>query len=485
MEKIVLIVSVIVFGFVSVASAEQVCFEKIYTYDPRPGETWDCVGVPHSLILVNSSCTVSNPRGDSCSASYTVCCDSITLKSYVPGSMMIELSQDVSMGDYVQKVTEAFDNLKNNVSPPPCLPGFSSSGGGVYSFSIPSVAASGTLGKVDIETYVIAEDSCMKTSFSNNTAIIVIGGIGSGGGSGSGTGGTVTVDMVATNDLLTAIKAAIEGAGNKGDNTGVIDAINSKGQGTIDAVNGKGQGTIDAVNDKGQGTIDAVNNIKALLDTGGVANPNAILLSIKGVLDGLGTKGTEGNQLLTDIKTILQNGTGGTGGGTGGTATDMTATNNLLTESKGILGSIKDKIDSLYDSITGFFNTGGDSGSVDTLSTAGVPTEGDLTGGDLETRMRSQLKDKFEFEGKKTALDIYKEHQKEWGKSDLFGFINNLNVQMGASLPVWNLSLPRWGVNYTFDLGDSHWSYIFGVVRTLIIIGATIMAYRIIFRAGA
>lgn len=102
--------------------------------------------------------------------------------------------------------------------------------------------------------------------------------------------------------------------------------------------------------------------------------------------------------------------------GSGGTVNvDMTETNGLLIDSKGILGSIKDKIDSLYEKITGFFNTGEDSGSVDPISTAGVPTEGDLTGGDLETRMRSQLKEKFEFEGKKTALDIFSKNIKRNG----------------------------------------------------------------------
>lgn len=455
--KSVLVSFFIMILFVSESYA--FCYQKVMSAANRPsGMALGCFDTA-PVYTPSTGCSVSSSAMQGCLAVYQICCDD-SVKGYETGAPHIDTLTGVDVGSEYEAAKLFYEDMQvYGYAAPACEPGFQSTweGKGMVHNSEPD-PSDFTKSKVTVSSFY--RQGCDVFSNTSSSSYTPIGSVGGSGG----TGGTVTVDMAATNDLLTAIKAAIEGAGNKGDNTGVIDAVNNKGQ----------------------GTIDAVNNIKALLEVGGAANPNALLQSIKGVLDGLGTSGTEGNQLLTDIKTILQNGTGGTGGGTGGTVNvDMTETNGLLTDSKGILGSIKDKIDSLYESVTGFFNTGGDSGSVDALSTAGVPTEGDLTGGDLETRMRSQLKEKFEFEGKKTALDIYKEHQTEWSKSDLFGFINNLNVQMGSSLPVWNLSLPRWGVNYTFDLGDSHWSYIFGVVRTLIIIGATIMAYRIIFRAGA
>lgn len=79
-----------------------------------------------------------------------------------------------------------------------------------------------------------------------------------------------------------------------------------------------------------------------------------------------------------------------------------------------------------------------------------------------------------------TFVSIYEQHYTNWMASDLFTFIDNFSLALPSSLPSFSLVLPRWSVDWTFDLNQ--WGWMFDVVRILVIMSALFYSYKIIFK---
>lgn len=370
------------------AYAGEFCFTKVYI--KITSEDINCDDPPGLLDLTayNGSCRVDSTSGDVCISSYNVCCDELVVKKYEAGGFLTVTVMNIPVSDYLASASQKFDDLKQDIFAPACDEGFRSTGGGVWSISHPTPALSGEYGKVDYDAVVVAENSCSKIAFSNNTAVLVIGGVDPGGGS-SGSG-----DMTVTNTLLSEIKTVIEGSGNT-DLTGTNELLETI-RTAVDNGNMKSteaNNLLTLIKDSLAGGIDLgatngiLTEIKTVLENSSGGSGDALVLSeIKTILESLHTgdmntynaldqiikqltpynctTGRDGSQsctgsilrvsdsaavgLLSDIKGLLA----GSGGGTGGTVNvDMTETNGLLSGITDLMTSVKDTVISVKDSV--------------------------------------------------------------------------------------------------------------------------------------
>ena len=80
-----------------------------------------------------------------------------------------------------------------------------------------------------------------------------------------------------------------------------------------------------------------------------------------------------------------------------------------------------------------------------------------------------------------TFTSIYERHKQNWVSGDMFVLLDNFSLALPSALPVFTLDLPRWGVQHEFDFNLLSW--VFDIVRALVILSAFFYAYKIVFRA--
>jgi hypothetical protein len=401
----------------SYAYAEQVCGNRIVLLinNNLCGGTVPTYNPPSGCIVNSSSIT-------GCIAVYQVCCPVEGTPRYTDSGAQVITIPSVTIGTEYDVAASYYESAKDGVNSPACQsPYITNSEMKGYVYDVKPSPSDYT--KSDVRITMWNRVGCEK--FTNTTAV-PLDPISGGGGSGSG-----SVDLTTTNDLLNQIKLAIESAGDKGDN---------------------------------QGVIDAVNNIKALLDTGGVANPNTLLQAIKDVLTGIDAKDAEGNQLLVQIRDILQSGGGFTNYSGGGTVNiDMTETNGLLTDVKNSIISIGESIISLVSSVSGDSSLGGyvdNTASKPAYSSsffAGTPT----------------------LESYKASFNAF---TKDMMSTPLFGLVGGFFGAVpngGSSVVSFN------GGVYGSHIYDfSSWGSVLSVLRGLVLVMFAAASVRIIFLKG-
>ncbi|MBI5427903.1 MAG: hypothetical protein HZA02_06435 [Nitrospinae bacterium] len=82
--------------------------------------------------------------------------------------------------------------------------------------------------------------------------------------------------------------------------------------------------------------------------------------------------------------------------------------------------------------------------------------------------------------------DLFNTHYAVWGASGLVQGLNQLKPSFGAhALPSWcfNSTLAN-GQQYCFNLGDSKFSWVFSVIGSVLVLGASYSAYQIIILRG-
>lgn len=435
--KSVLVSFLIMFLFVSESFA--FCYQKVMSTAYRSTDSGMVLGcfdiVP--VYTPSTGCSVSSSAMQGCLAVYQICCDD-SVTGYETGAPHIDTLTGVDVGSEYEAAKLFYEDMQvNGYAAPACEPGFQSTWEtkGMIHKSEPD-PSDFTKSKVTVSTFY--RQGCDVFSNTSSSSYTPIGSVGGSGGSGG------SIDLTSTNDLLNQIKSAIDSAGTKGDN---------------------------------QGVIDAVNNIKALLDVGGVANPSNLLTSIKGVLDGIDLKDGEGNALLTEIRDILQAGGGGFtgysgGGGSGGTVNiDMTETNGLLSGIADLLTSVKDTVIAAKDSLLSLVSS--------------VSGDSSLGGYVDNTASKPAYSSSF-FEAGTPTIDSYKGafngFTNDMKATPLFGLVGGFfggAPTGGSSVVSFN-----GGVYGTHSYDFSSWSSIMSVIKGIILVMFAAASIKIIFLKG-